>query len=102
MKKNTILLLLVLPSLLLAQNVTLLKGAIAENIVVNDSLTETMSVYLPNSFELSKAWPIVFVFDMDGNGKQALSMFKDAAEQEGYILATSNNTSDTLSLSKIF
>lgn len=98
MKKNAILLFLLLPFFLFAQKVSLVKGAITENIIVNDSLKETMAVYLPTSFEMSKSWPIVFVFDLNGKGKQGLSMFKFAAEQEGYILATSNNLRDTLSL----
>lgn len=100
MKKYTILFLLLLPSLLLAQNISLTKGVITENIGINDSLKESFSVYLPTTFDMSKKWPIVFVFDMEGKGKQALSMFKDAAEQEGYVLATSNNTNDSLPLSR--
>jgi hypothetical protein len=100
MNKNAILFLFLLPSMLLAQKISLVKGAITENVVVNDSLQETFSVYLPTTFDTTKTWPIVFVFDMEGKGKQALSMFKDAAEQEGYVLATSNNTNDTLSLSR--
>ena len=98
MKKYVILLLFLFPFFLLAQKVSLVKGAITENVIVNDSLKETMAVYLPTTFEMSKSWPIVFVFDMKGKGKQGLSMFKFAAEQEGYILVTSNNLSDTLSL----
>jgi hypothetical protein len=100
MNKNAILFLFLLPSMLLAQKISLVKGAITENVVVNDSLQETFSMYLPTTFDTTKTWPIVFVFDMEGKGKQALSMFKDAAEQEGYVLATSNNTNDTLSLSR--
>ncbi len=100
MKKNAILLLFLLPCLLFAQKVKLAKGAITENIVINDSLKESFSVYVPSFFDVSQNWPMIFVFDMEGKGKQALSMFRDAAEQEGYVLATSNNTSDTLSLSE--
>lgn len=98
MKKNAVLLLFLFPLLLLSQNISLVKGGITENIVVNDSLDETMSIYLPTNFEIDKKWPVVFVFDLQGNGKQVLSVFRSAAEQEGYILATSNSTSDTLSL----
>ena len=100
MNKNAILFLFLLPSMLLAQNISLIKGAITENMVENDSLQETFSLYLPTTFDTTQTWPIVFVFDMEGKGKQALSMFKDAAEQEGYVLATSNNTNDTISLSR--
>lgn len=98
MKKIFVFILFLVPLALLSQKLSLVKGGITENIVVNDSLKETMSVYLPTGFEMAKTWPIVYVFDMEGKGKQALSMFRAAAEQEGYLLATSDNTSDTLSL----
>jgi len=100
MKKTFTLLLLVLPVLILAQELRLLKGTITDNIIVNDTLKETFSIYLPSSFIISKPWPVVFVLDLKGKGKQALSMFREAAEEEGYILATSNNISDSLTLSQ--
>jgi hypothetical protein len=37
---------------------------------------------------------------MEGRGKQALRIFQEAAEKQGYILASSNNTRDTLSISE--
>lgn len=100
MKKTITLLLFLFPIALLAQELRLTKGTITDNIIVNDSLSETFAIYLPNNFDIAKAWPVIFVFDMDGKAKQSLSMFKDAADQEGYVLASSNNISDTLSLSQ--
>ncbi|MFD0796910.1 alpha/beta hydrolase [Maribacter chungangensis] len=100
MKKNIILFLFLLPCFLQAQKVNLVKGGITENIVINDSIKESFSVYIPSYFDVTKNWPIVFVLDMEGKSKQSLLMFRDAAEQQGYILATSNSTSDSLSLSK--
>ena len=101
MKKNILLFaLLITSSLALSQEMRLLKGAISENLVVNDSLNETFSIYLPTSFELSKPWPVVFVFDMKGNSKASISMLLNAAEKEGYVLASSNNLNDTLSISQ--
>ncbi len=81
-----------------AQELTLKKGFVIDSLVVNDSLTETFAVYLPKRFEVSKLWPVVFVFDMKGKGRQAIGMLREAAEEEGYILAASNNLSDTLSI----
>ncbi|MGB3149982.1 MAG: alpha/beta hydrolase [Maribacter sp.] len=100
MKKYISLLLFLVPLVILAQELRLMKGTINDNIIVNDSLSETFAIYLPSSFETTKAWPIVFVFDMEGKAKQSLSMLKDAANQEGYVLASSNNISDTLNLSQ--
>ena len=100
MRNKILLLLLLIPIVTLAQQLRLVKGAITDDIVVNDSLSETFAIYLPTNFDIAKAWPVVFVFDMEGKSKQAISMLKDAADQEGYVIAGSNNISDTLSLSQ--
>ncbi|WP_289644451.1 alpha/beta hydrolase [Maribacter aestuarii] len=100
MKRNTSLIVFLLPILLVAQELRLTKGTITDDIVVNDSLSETMAIYLPSSFQITKAWPVLFVFDMEGKAKQSLSMFKDAAEQEGYVLVGSNAVNDTLTISQ--
>ncbi|MCK0190209.1 alpha/beta hydrolase [Arenibacter sp. F20364] len=83
-----------------AQEITLKKGVVIDSIVVKDSIAESYSLYLPTSFEMDKNWPILFVFDMAGRGRQAMRMFTEAAEKEGYILAASNNVNDSLTTSK--
>ncbi|MEP2238245.1 MAG: alpha/beta hydrolase [Maribacter sp.] len=83
-----------------AQELRLLRGAITENLIVNDSVSETYSLYLPTDFEVNKPWPVVFVMDLDGKGKAAVSMLINAAEKEGYVLASSNNISDSLSIAE--
>jgi hypothetical protein len=101
MKKITTSLLLILPFLLFSQQIKLLKGTVNDNIVVNDTtVTETFAVYLPESFDIEKTWPVIFVLDMDGNGLKALKYLKGAADSEGYILASSNNLKDFLSISQ--
>ncbi|APQ18197.1 hypothetical protein [Maribacter hydrothermalis] len=82
-----------------SQEVRLLKGAITENIAVNDSLKETYSLYLPSTFKLGQPLPVIFVFDLKGNGKASVSMLMQAAEKENYILASSDNVNDSLSIS---
>jgi len=83
-----------------SQQITLKKGIVIDSIAVKDSISESFSLYLPSSFELDKNWPILFVFDMAGRGKQTIRMFKEAAEKQGYILASSNNVNDTLTTSQ--
>ena len=83
-----------------SQQLTLKKGIVMDSIAVKDSISESFSLYLPTSFEMDQNWPILFVFDMAGRGKQAIRMFKDAAEKQGYILAASNNVNDTLTTSQ--
>lgn len=100
MKKCLLLLLLTYTVFGTAQELRLKKGKIINTVAVNDSISETFALYLPTNFEVSKKWPVIFVFDLEGHGKQALSMFRTAAEEEGYILAASNNVHDSLSISK--
>lgn len=83
-----------------AQQMVLKKGIVIDSLSTNDTIPETYSLYLPSNFATDKPWPLVLVADMEGRGgKRALSMMKDAAEKEGYMLAASNNLSDTLSIS---
>ena len=100
MKKTLLFLFLSFSVALTAQQITLKKGIIIDNIPVKDSLAESFALYLPTSFDITKKWPIVFVYDMQGRGKQVISMFRQAAEKQGYILAASNNVNDSLTLSK--
>ena len=100
MKKIIFLALLFTSCSIFSQNVRLLKGAITEGLVVNDSLEESYSIYLPTTFELSSPWPVIFVFDMKGEGKASISMLVNAAEDEGYILVSSDNLNDSLSIAQ--
>ncbi|AKA34182.1 alpha/beta hydrolase [Flagellimonas lutaonensis] len=84
----------------ISQEVALRKGVIIDSVQVDDENNETFSLYLPTNFVTSKKWPVLYVFDMDGKGLQAMSMFKQAAEAKGYILASPDNINDTLSLSE--
>ncbi|GMN09537.1 hypothetical protein MTsPCn9_00070 [Croceitalea sp. MTPC9] len=84
----------------LSQKLTLQKGKILDSISVTDSIQESFSLYLPSKFENKGKWPILFVFDTKGKGKQALAMFREIAEKENYILAASNNISDSIPVSK--
>jgi len=77
----------------------LMKGIVLDSIQVRDSITETFALYLPKSFKKSGAWPVLFVMDMQGKGKDALHKFENAAEKQQYILVASNNLRDTLNIS---
>ncbi|NJB72513.1 hypothetical protein GGR42_003004 [Saonia flava] len=76
---------------------TLKKGVIINSLKIADSLpNETFSLYLPTSFDTSKSWPVLFVFDVEGKSAQAIGMFRSSAEELGYILAASSNVHDSL------
>ena len=100
MKKILLLVLLAMSFTSTAQQLVLKKGIILDSVKVNDSIPESFSLYLPKQFEMTETWPVVFVFDTQGNGKRALSLFAEVAEKHGYVLAASNNVHDSLSISK--
>lgn len=102
MKKILLLLLIIsfASTSIFSQKITLQKGIVIDNIKVADSTAEGFSLYLPTNFDLTKKWPVLFVFDMEGKSRQAMRMFVSTAEEEGYILAASNNVNDSLSTAK--
>ncbi|WP_148261465.1 alpha/beta hydrolase [Flagellimonas ruestringensis] len=75
------------------------KGEIIDNLSVNDSTKNTYSLYIPKTFSMDEKWPLLMVFDAEGNEKKALSMFVLAAEKEGYVLAAPK-LMDSISLTK--
>ncbi|MCW5517587.1 alpha/beta hydrolase [Muriicola sp. Z0-33] len=83
-----------------AQDLKLKKGIITDSLSINDSIPESFALYLPSSFNGSSKWPIIFVFDLEGNTKRVLRLFKVAAEKNNYLLAASNNVSDSLSIAQ--
>ncbi len=100
MKKTVLLLLLFFSFFGTAQKIVIKKGAVIDGIKVGDTIPETFAIYLPTAFEITKKWPVLFVYDTQGRGKRVLSMFREAAEEQGFILAASNNINDSLSLSQ--
>ena len=90
---------LVMAGSLCAQQLTFKKGMITDSVAVGDSIPESFSVYLPTRFNGQAAWPVLFVFDIDGKARQALAMFREAAEKAGFLLAASNDIRDSLSIS---
>ena len=83
-----------------AQQLVLKKGTIVDSLKINDTISESFGLYLPKKFETNKKWPVVFLFDAKGKGKQVLLMFAQAAEKHGYILAASNSVYDSLPMSE--
>ncbi|WP_324023298.1 alpha/beta hydrolase [Maribacter sp. BPC-D8] len=100
MKKILLLAFVLISSVVYSQELRLLRGAITDNLVVNDTVNDTYSLYLPSNFEVNRPWPVAFVMDLKGKGKAAVSILINAAEQEGYVLASSNNLSDSLAISE--
>ncbi|SHI48846.1 hypothetical protein SAMN04487911_102226 [Arenibacter nanhaiticus] len=100
MKKILIFLFLSAAFVGVAQELTLKKGGVVNTVPVGATGSESFSLYLPTSFEGSKTWPIVYIFDLNGKGGRAIHKYREVAEKQGVILAASNNLSDSLSTSE--
>jgi dienelactone hydrolase len=63
-----------------------------DSIACRSDPSQTYAVYLPAAYDPARAWPLLFVFDPRSRGTMAAEIFRDAAEEHGWILASSNNT----------
>ncbi|GAB2779238.1 hypothetical protein [Salinimicrobium soli] len=77
-----------------AQEYTVKKGLVVDSLKVSDSLSETYALYLPTNFQPDKKWPVLFLFDGKGRGRATAQLFKNAAEEQGYLLVSSNAVSE--------
>ncbi|MBP2833479.1 hypothetical protein J8281_14890 [Aquimarina sp. U1-2] len=65
------------------------KGVVIDSLNVPNT-KNTFSLYLPTNFETDKNWPIIFGFDSNNNVSSSTRLYKEAAEEFGYIVAISN------------
>jgi predicted esterase len=68
------------------------RGKLVENVVSRLDPTQTYTLYLPTSYDAAKKQPLLLVFDPRERGTAAANIFKDAAEQFGWIVISSNQS----------
>jgi len=68
------------------------KGAVVDRVVCRADGEQSYALYLPSAYDCARRWPILFCFDPGARGKVAVNVFRDAAEQYGYIVVGSNNS----------
>ena len=76
-----------------AQEYAVKKGIVTDSLKISDSINESFALYLPMDYQKGKKWPLILIFDPEGRGKTAAQLFRNTAEQQGYIVASSNNIS---------
>jgi hypothetical protein len=67
-------------------------GQLTENVAARADATQTYTLYLPSSYAAAKKHPLLLVFDPRGRGTTAAEIFRDAAEEYGWIVISSNQT----------
>ncbi|RPI29628.1 MAG: hypothetical protein EHM61_00955 [Acidobacteria bacterium] len=70
----------------------LAKGTIIDKVPCISRPTQSYAVFLPSSYSRDVPHPILYCFDPGARGKVPVELFKDTAEQLGYILVGSNNS----------
>jgi len=67
-------------------------GKIIDTVQCREDPTQSYALYLPSSFDSTRSWPVMFIFDPAARGSLPLKTFMGSAEQFGNILACSNNS----------
>ncbi|APG60167.1 hypothetical protein [Christiangramia salexigens] len=73
-----------------AQDFKIAKGAVTDSLPVPGVNGATYSVYLPSDYNPEKKWPVIFIFDPEGRGRTTANLIRSAAEEQGYLIASSN------------
>ncbi len=68
---------------------TLRKGVVIDSLQIPKTDND-FSIYLPKNFDKDKNWPIVFGFDSKRRASKLARLYREAAEEYGYIVAISN------------
>lgn len=73
---------------------TLETGKVLPEIHCTAQPEQSYALYLPSSYSPNRRWPLVVSSDPGAHGSIPLELQKDAAERLGYILVSSNNSSN--------
>lgn len=68
------------------------RGEVVAKVISRSDAAQSYALYLPSNYSPNKKWPIIYAFDPGGRGNIPVELFKDAAEQYGYIVVGSNNS----------
>lgn len=88
MRRALLLLLLALAAAIGAQE----RGRLVENVAARADATQTYTLYLPTSYDPATKPPVLLVFDPRGRGTVAAEIFRQAAEEFGWVVLSSNQT----------
>jgi len=77
------------------------RGKIIDPLTLEGRALETYALYLPKNYLTGYTWPTILFFDPQGNGKKPLELYKDLADQFGFILIGSNFSRNGKSMEEV-
>jgi tetratricopeptide (TPR) repeat protein len=69
------------------------RGQLIERVACAASRGQSYALYLPSGYSPDRSWPVLYVFDARGRAMTPARLFRAAAEQYGYIVASSYDSS---------
>ncbi|GAA4315948.1 hypothetical protein GCM10023115_26130 [Pontixanthobacter gangjinensis] len=89
--KNLLLAIFVLSFInITAQEYRIKRGETTDSLPIPGDSDKTYSLYLPRDYSPEKQWATIFVFDPQGRGTNTANLFRMAAEEQQYIVASAN------------
>jgi len=77
-------------SSLTAQEYRIVKGGVTDSLPIPTGGSDTYALYTPSNYNPEQEWPVIFVFDPKGRGATTANLFRAAAEDQKYLIASSN------------
>src|SRR5262245_39280431 len=68
------------------------RGVLVEHVSCPSDTTQTYTLYLPSTYQTTRNWPLLLVFDPGRRAARAAEVFREAAERYGWIIAASENS----------
>jgi len=73
-----------------------LPGSFNYHIVCRTDQTQSYTAYIPVSYKLGVAFPVIIVFDAHARSKMAANKFRQIADEFAYLIIVSNNAKNGL------
>ena len=91
-----------LPSAALPISAELPRGQVVDRVTCAADAGQSYALYLPAGYTPERKWPIVYAFDSHGNGAEITRRLRAGAERWGWIVASSNTSSNLVPMQENF